>query len=304
MSDERLFLSSEVNQLEELLASLPAENLIERMSLEARLADVQQQLSQLPTRQAEKIKLTFRGKPVHRSYGIAADFAAKAAGAFAESFSAIFAALRDKLASRGPIPNQDKTQLLITGTAVGSFGFEFELPVEEAFLFGDQLTAKQAIDKLEALMRLSVEGSDDEVAEAIEEIHPRAVSKLHAFMDVLTQQQAWCVLESDRRVFRFSDHEQIKKATERLKDDNIQEDTQLLEGQFIGVLPESRAFEFELGDGSGNIRGKIDKKLMQPDHLNKHWLYKPVIVKFSVITVGTGKPRYTLLALDDVQAKE
>lgn len=304
MSNERLFLSSEVNQLEELLKTLPAENLIERISLESRLAKVQQDLAAMPEKEIEKIKLTFRGKPVLGSYGIAADFAAKAAGAFSESFSAVFAALSESLSSSGPIPKQDKSQLLITGTAIGSFGFEFDLPGEEQATLLNDSTAKQTVRKLESLMRLSVEGSDDEVAEAIEEIHPRAVSKLHAFMDILVQHQAWCALDTRERSFRFSGYEQIKKSSERLKDDNIQERPETFTGQFRGVLPESRTFEFALSDQEGVIRGKIDKHLSDPDILNKDWLYKPIKATFNLIQVGKGRPRYTLMSLSDLKSIE
>lgn len=304
MSNDRLFLSSEVNQLEELLKTLPAENLIERISLESRLAKVQQDLAAIPDKEIEKIKLTFRGKPVLGSYGIAADFAAKAAGAFSESFSAIFAALSESLSSSGPIPKQDKNQLLITGTAIGSFGFEFDLPSEEQATLLNDSTAKQTVRKLESLMRLSVEGSDDEVAEAIEEIHPRAVSKLHAFMDVLVQHQAWCALDTRERSFRFSGYEQIKKSSERLKDDNIQESLETLTGQFRGVLPENRTFEFALNDQEGVIRGKVDKRIDDPDVLNRDWLYKPIKVTFNLIQVGKGRPRYTLMNLSDLKSIE
>lgn len=45
MNKEQLSLASEITQLKELLANLPNENLIERISLEARLKIVSQKLA-------------------------------------------------------------------------------------------------------------------------------------------------------------------------------------------------------------------------------------------------------------------
>ena len=301
MNNEYLFLASELAQIKELIKGLPEKNLLERMSLEARLKTVSQQLAALPERDAEKIQLTFRGKPVRGSYGIAADFATKAAGAFSSSFASILAALNESLSNTGRFPKQDQNQLLITGTAIGSFGFEFELPEPEQTLLPDVATPKQAVEKLELLMRLSAEGSDDEVAEAIEEIHPRAVSKLHEFMDYLAQQQAWCALKTQERTFAFVNAEQLRKSSDRLKSDNIKEDEQTFEGVFKGVLPDSRLFEFEPNNGESSFKGKIDKQVSEPEELAKQWLFKPVKVKFSVIQVGQAKPRYILTSLNDLK---
>ena len=92
MTNEALFLSSEIKELEVLLASIPADALIERMSLEARLSNARKTLATLPLQTSQKAKLTFRGKPVLGSYGIAADFGSKATGAFSEAFAAVAAA--------------------------------------------------------------------------------------------------------------------------------------------------------------------------------------------------------------------
>lgn len=71
----------------------------------------------------------------------------------------------------GPIPNRDKNQLVITSTAIGSFGFEFELPAPDpSSLFPETEKAQEAMAKIEALFRLAAEGTDDEVAEVIEEL--------------------------------------------------------------------------------------------------------------------------------------
>lgn len=300
MISEILSLASEISELETLLASIPANNVIERMSLESRLASAREALAALPQQARQKAKLTFRGKPVFGSHGIAADFGSKAAGAFSDAFAAVAAGLSEGLRYMGPIPNREKNQLLITGTAIGSFGFEFELPAQDPTLFDDEIKASDAMSKIEALFRLAAEGSDDEVAEVIEEVHPRAVKKVYEFLALLVQQQAWCGLEFADRAFRYMDYEQIRASCERLKDDNIQEQEESYRGEFQGVLPASRTFEFLLADQKGLIKGKVDLSIEDPDVLNREWLHKPVTLKLNVLQVGQGRPRYTLMTMDDL----
>lgn len=248
-----------------------------------------------------KALLTFRGKPVLDSRGMVADFGGEAVGAFAKAFAAVAASLDEGLRLMGPIPNRDKNQLLITGTAIGSFGFEFELPAPEPTLLPDAENTREAMAKIEALFRLAAQGSDDEVAEVIADIHPRAVKKVHEFLELLVQQQAWCGLEFGDRRFRFAHYEEIKAASERLKDDNIREWEETYRGEFQGVLPGGRTFEFKLYDNAvGLVRGKIALAIQEPDALNRKWLYQPLNVKFTVMQVGQGRPRFTLMSLNDL----
>lgn len=172
MTNNYLTIVSEISELDNLLATIPEGNVIERMSLESRLESAKTALAELPQKIAPKARLTFRGKPVFGSHGIAADFGGKAAGAFSDAFAAVTAGLSEGLRYMGPIPNRDKNQLLITGTAIGSFGFEFELPAAESSLFPETEKTQEAMTKIAELFRLAAEGSDDEVAEVVEEIHP------------------------------------------------------------------------------------------------------------------------------------
>lgn len=301
MTNNYLTIVSEISELDNLLATIPEGNVIERMSLESRLESAKAALAELPQKIAPKARLTFRGKPVFGSHGIAADFGGKAAGAFSDAFAAVTAGLSEGLRYMGPIPNRDKNQLLITGTAIGSFGFEFELPAAESSLFPETEKTQEAMTKIAELFRLAAEGSDDEVAEVVEEIHPRAVKKVHDFLDLLVQQQAWCGLDFADRFFRYADYAQIKASCERLKSDNIQEREETYRGEFQGVLLTGRTFEFRLADQNGLIKGKVDLAIDDPDVLNRKWLHKPVTVRLNVMQVGQGRPRFTLMDLGDIQ---
>lgn len=305
MNDQRLSVVSEIHELEELLGAIPEGNVIERMSLEARLQASRELLDGLPQEsEVPKARLTFRGKPVLGHHGITADFGARAAGAFSDAFTTIAAGLTEGLQAMGPIPNRDRNQLLLTGTAVGSFGFEFELPMCQETLFPDCENAREAMLKIEELFRLSAKGSDDDIAEVIAEVHPRAVKKVFEFLDLLVQQQAWCGLEFGSRSFRYENCEQLRKSSFRLRDENIQEREESCRGEFQGVLPAGRTFEFLLRDQEGLIRGKIDETAGDPDILNRRWLHIPVSLKLKVMQVGQGQPRFTLMSLDDVVADD
>ncbi|AQZ32060.1 MULTISPECIES: hypothetical protein [Pseudomonadaceae] len=301
--DEYLAIAGEIDQLQELLSEIPPDSVLERMGLEARLASAQQIIAGIVSEQlVHKARLTFRGRPVVGSHGIAADFAGKAAGAFSDAVAAVAAGIGESLRYMGPIPDKSKNQLLITGTAVGSFGFEFELPKpQDHDLFPEPSKAEDALEKIQALMRQAAQGTDDEVAELVEEIHPRAVRKVADFLGYLLQQDAWCGLEFKNQYFRFQDMAQLKLSATRLQEDNIHETVEEYLGEFQGVLPASRTFEFKLRDQAGVLKGKVDTAIEDPDLLNREWLHKPARIKLNVIQVGQGRPRFTLLSLDALQ---
>jgi hypothetical protein len=69
--DEYISISSEVSQLESLLAEIPVEDAIDRMGLEARLKSAKEALTGLkPLQLVQKARLTFRGRPVFGSRGV------------------------------------------------------------------------------------------------------------------------------------------------------------------------------------------------------------------------------------------
>lgn len=307
MSHEYLALTSEIKELEFILASIPQESVIERMAFEERLASAKSVLQSLPSYQhREKARLTFRGRPVLGSHGIAADFGSKAAGAFADAFSAVIAGLNESLRYMGPIPDKAKNQLFITGTAVGSFGFEFELPEQKAEeqneLFPETVKTEEAMEKMQTLLRVSAEGSDDEVTELVEAIHPRAVKKVADFLGYLVQHQSWCGLEFKNQFFRYRNIEQLQLSVERLQEDNIHERDEEYTGQFEGVLPHCRTFEFKLNDQDIILKGKINIAIEDPDLLNREWLHKLVNIKLHVIQVGQGRPRFTLPEISAIRS--
>jgi hypothetical protein len=104
-------------------------------------------------------------------------------------------------------------------------------------------------------------------------------------------------LEFGDSFFYYAGYEQIKIAANRLKDDNIHEKDESYFGEFQGILPTGRTFEFRVSGQDVVIRGKIDRSIDDPDVLNRYWLHKPIKAEFHAIQVGAGKPRYTLPSL-------
>lgn len=294
-------LLAEINTVEDFLANMPENRFLERMSFEARLDDLQNQLERVDVlRINKKAIITFRGKPVDRSHGIAADFSGKAINGLNEMVTSVVASLNNNLNLMGPIPNRDQHQLMITGTAVGSFGFELELPKPNYDIFAEKNGAEAALSDIQSLLRETIDGTDDDIGNIISKIHPRAVRKISDFLVILQRNEALFAMEYDKYIFRVETDEQLEAIINRLDNSNIREEYQTYEGVFQGFLPDSRTFEFVDRSNQEIIKGKIDASILNPEAINNDYLNKLVKVTFNVVQFGQAKPKYTLLNLADI----
>lgn len=295
-----LHLLGEQEQLLRMLAKVPETDVIDRMSLEERLRAVEAALQAVPVDTAEQahVRLTFRGKPVVGSHGIFADFGATAVAKFIDAVSSVAASFTAPLAATGPIPNRLQNQLLITSTAIGSFGFELEeYRGEQLPLVAGPTPLGLALEQTLALFQ-GTTGSDDELADSASDTDPRALGTVRSFLETLVNAEATCALEYGARSFRFTDVGQVKRSYERLSTDNLQESTQEIEGEFQGVLPKRRTFEFKLSGQDDVIVGKVGPAIPDADALNKLLRHKTKI-KVMITRVGNGRPRYLLLTKPD-----
>lgn len=292
---EYLQLLGEKTAIERMIAETPAEDVLDRASLSARLKSVEAALSQAKPdeREPARVRLTFKGRPVIGSHGIFAEFGMKAVHGFAESVTAMAASLIAPLAAMGPIPNRDQHQLLITNTALGSFGFELEEHRTGQLTLGDGSAVAQALDRTQSLLR-GTQGTDDELADSAAEADRRALDKVRAFLEVLADNEAVCTVQFGESVVSFTDVGQVRTSIERLSQENLREEPEELRGELQGVLPKARVFEFRLADSSQVIRGKISPTVGDPDALNRE-LHRPTVIKVMVTRVGSGRPRYVLL---------
>jgi len=299
---DRLQLLAERQFLREQLADLPASAKLTRMSDEARLKAIETQLAQYPVdeREPARVRLTFNGKPVIGSYGIFAEFGMKAVNSFTEAVAMVAASIWTPLAQTGPIPNREQYQLLITSTALGSFGFELEEYRAGQLTLEEISPVALALEQTQAILSATL-GSDEELADSASETDPRALDKIRGFLQVLADSEAVCAMQYQDRSVKFTDVGQIKSSLARLSQDNLHEKEDYLRGEFQGVLPKARTFEFKLsGQGDEIIKGKISKAVQDVESLNQH-LNQTARIKVMTTRVGSGRPRYMLLEQPNYQ---
>lgn len=296
-------LTSEVSTLEGILKNIPQENIFDRFSIEQRLNKARNKLGTInPYHLSKKAKLTFRGPHVHGSDAISASFAAEATRRFSDAVAAISAAMCGEFNFKGKIPQKLNNQLMITGMATGSFGFEFDLPKpDNSDLYAEPPIVDTALKEISKLFQVSATGTDEELMELISEIHPRAAKTVFKFLEFLQKQNSLCGFEFDNKFFRFNNQDQLAKSVCRLDSSNIRETTQPHRGEFQGVLPDSRTFEFKSYDEDKVIRGKFDINVLDPDVINREWLHKSISIELNVITVGDSQPRFTINSLDKIK---
>jgi len=304
---DRAHLLAEQKFLQERLAELPQAARIMRISTESRLRRVIEEcLTHEPVdeRGSARTCLTFSGRPVvGGSHGIFASFATEAMSRFTEAVSAVAASLTEPLAAAGPIPDRGQNRLLITQTAIGSFGFELEEYQEERLPLPGPTAIELALGRIQDLLQGSIEPDDELLADSAAEIDLRAMDRIRAFVGALIENEAACALRFRDRVFRFNEPEQVRLCLQRISHDNLREEEQQLGGALQGILPKRRAFEFKLTEGGEVITGKIGPSIVNPAELNA-LLLKPISAKLTVTRVGKGRPRYLLLEALDNSYKE
>lgn len=295
---DRLQLLAEQTFLRGQLANLPNSALLTRMSDEARLKAIQTQLDHHPVDEQEpaRTRLTFSGQPVIGSHGIFAEFAMKAVSSFTDAIAMVAASIFAPLAPTGPIPNREQYQLLITNTALGSFGFELEEYRSGQLSLEESSPVALALEQAQAILAATL-GGDEALADAVSETDPRALEKIRSFLQILADHEAVCSLQYQNSSVTFTDVGRLKSCLARLSQDNLQEKTEDLQGEFQGILPKARTFEFKREGQDGEvIKGKISKAIQDAHTLNQH-LNQTVCIKVMATRVANGKPRYLLLEL-------
>ena len=288
-------LLGERNAILRMIADTPEVDVLDRGSLTARLEEVEHRILEAKDDGCEPTRayLTFNGRPVVGQYGIFADFGTKAISAFNDAVIAVAASLVGDLAAKGPIPNREQHHLLITNTALGSFGFELEEYRSAQLPLDEQSTLNQAIECTQNFLQGSVDSDDERLADSASEMDPRALTKVRDFVKILVENEAVCALQFRNQLFRFNDVGQVRRSFERISPDNLHEDEQILRGQFMGVLPTRRSFEFRLEGTNQILVGKISSAVGDAHEINTH-LDRIIEIEVMVTSVGNGRPRYLL----------
>jgi hypothetical protein len=290
-------LQAELSALVKLLNELPDSRVIERLGFEYQKEEIENALASqtLPPREPVHVTLTFRGNPVVGSHGVFAEFGAAAVKTFVDAISAIGASQGHSLGTRGANSNRADCQLLITGTALGSFGFELEEAAKDSeVLFAEPSLVEPAIEQTKAIIEASL-GSDDELAAAISGVDPPALERLCTFLKTMLNEEAVCTLDFKDQAFRFSNVEQVRQSFERLNQNNVQEDEQQIRGAFQGVLPISRKFEFMIASTGETINGKVGRSISDASTINRI-LDRTTTIGVKVTLNGNrGAKKYELL---------
>lgn len=299
IQDEYEQLLAERGTIQHLLKGISQDEVLTRSSFVSRLEAVEDRIAAIapPASQPAQARLTFRGRPVVGSYGVFADFGLKATSDFVEAVTAMAAALTAPLGSSGPIPNRDQNRLVITSTAVGSFGFELEehredLGVQLSLGLEVETPVAQALAQVQEILGSTLR-TDDELADAISGIDRRAMGTVRTFLETLTMSEATCSLAVGEKVMSFRDVSEVRRSLERLGQDNLHEEQQSFEGAFQGVLPKLRTFEFRLMDGDTVLTGKVGPAIGDPGDLNQR-LRQNARIKVVAVRVGSGRPRFVL----------
>jgi hypothetical protein len=206
--------------------------------------------------------------------------------------AAMAASLSGPLAAMGPIPNRGQHQLLITGTAVGSFGFELEERGTDDLVDGEAAAVAQALERTRELLHATL-GTDEELAESASDTDRRALEKVRGFLRTLVDNEAVCTIQVGDAWVRFADVGQVRTSLERLSQENMREDEEVLTGVVQGVLPSARVFEFRLTGENQVLRIKVGATVPDATVLNER-LNQPLEIRVNVTRVGNGRPRYVL----------
>lgn len=292
-------LQAEKKSLERMLANIPAENVIDRGGLQAKIQGIEQALRAAGSSSIApaKAKLTFRGRPVIDSHGIFAEFGMLATKAFTDAVTAVASSFSGPLSAMGPIRNRDQNQLLITSTAVGSFGFEVEEYHGEALPMAleGQSAVGMALQHVQSVLQGTI-GSDDELTDTAAGTDPRALTQIRSFLEIVASNDAVCALEYKEHTFRFNDVSQVQNSLERLSIDNIHQNEEVLFGEFCGVLPSRRTFEFKIAGQPDVFVGKVGPNITNADILNDH-LHVPLSIRVASTRIGSGRPKYQLIEI-------
>lgn len=311
MSATRQNLLAEIAEVEAMLTATPPAQAILAHSMKTRLHELQTKLAELPaetTKRAE-VELTFRGKPVHRSEGVNADFAGKALEQYSKAISLISANQRATLRSKGPIPGRSQPSLFVCNRAIGSFGFvlreliDAEEEAEESASFIDgQIRSSvtyQATEQMAAILQAS-QASDDDLAEIASDMDRRTLHAIRDFLTTVADADA-CAQHrlAGQPLVRFADVGSVRGAAERLSDENIEEAEITITGTLDGFLPGRGMFELLSEGEEGRITGKVDPSLDEQAIAElKQAIDSRIEATLHVTKVGTAKTvrRYRLLS--------
>lgn len=256
-------LKSEAASVESLLARTSERDILSRISLTYRLEALRHEIAshEVEPNTAAGVALIFDGDPVNGSASIDAEFAGKTLQNYQELLSKQVAFSAGMLAERGPVPAeaQDAARMHIKALVHGSFGFVLEeVHADEPGMFDSPV--KAAVAYISDLMVDVASQNIQAFEQRLEDIDFRVFNTLKKFISVVYKAGATMrVAERDREV-RF-DLVSLGRAYERLRETDVSEVEEVLEGELLGLVPIQRRFEFRRKDNSEIVKGGVSQNL-------------------------------------------
>ncbi|MBW6396390.1 hypothetical protein KPL78_00960 [Roseomonas sp. HJA6] len=259
---QRDTLMAELQSLRALLIGAEGAAPLTALSLKARLAGVEEELSALERemRLTGEVAIFFTGKRVQGSRGIDAEFATNSLRHYQDLVSkTVLHRLRGPLAQRGPLKEREVARLNITGTAPGSFGFVLEEDgADQSPLF--PTAVKEAMEQVTELLKAFSSPEEAAFASAFDDLDPRTLKSLKDLLEDLNESEATMrLVEGDREV--SLDRQSVERAAERASQSRVDEREVEIEGRLIGIGPTRRTFEFRREDTGDVLTGRVDSQL-------------------------------------------
>lgn len=304
---ERQYLSARLAGARQLLADSPQDDdPIGFHQFSHLVKELEQEIGEMPQKIANApagVALFFGGRPVMGSHGIDAKFGSKAIETFQKLVSERFAAdaLGGSLPSRGRLPMNDQSQLIMTDVVRGSFGFVLQASQEVAA--GEAgLTLKHAVDKVaDTLSRVSAQ--DESLFDnAAEEIDERQKGTLTEFFKLLESEGATMRIVEGERDFELKS-DAVQRARARVEGMVISDKEIEQSGYVVGWSDYSAKFELKLHFGGEVLTGAVwpdELARIQAEALNPLHMHIRARLKVREIAIRNRAPKraYTLLSLE------
>lgn len=300
---EKNELVAELAAVDALLASAPEDDPLGRRSLAARKEVLLEELAMLDAspRHAAHAALYFGGAPVAGGRGIDAAFAAKALASYEDLVTKVWGHRQHgMLPASGPVRDRRDATLHITGVVRGSFGFELtELDPPSS---ADGAPLREAVNVATRAI-VAAGDSDDALADAAEGLEARAFLALREFFTLLKKRGASVRVVSDE-LDRSFDVSAVAAAADRTQGTLSEEHDVPVSGEFLGVLPERRTFEFRRDDGTV-LHGRVSDELALAEvrELNERWSTRRCVAHLRVVTLtarARSRQRYVLRRVAEI----
>jgi hypothetical protein len=307
-TDEHTQLVAEHAFLTRQLARIPANAALTRASLERRLSAVRERLPSATPTKSRKVELTFKGDPVDGSRAIEAGFGGKAVSLFSDAVAMISAGFTEGgLAFTGPVPGGLDRRLRIVGHALGSFGFELELPLpptqtqdlfnEDSFDV-DELAVDATLDMLDGALL----GDDEALSDVLGAVDLRAARKLAEFVKLSVDRRARFTVRAGSRRVVVPDVEAARRAAVALGAASTTQDVVVLKARLTGLRVSKPDFECLLEYNEETILGPVargvDTTKLQA------LLNQSAKFRFRQTTAPNRRPRFLLLGVDESAPSE